>query len=114
MLDPLTGDDDTNLQRERPNNHHSLIGFALMPPNVPDQRPGATETRYETRASSPGSLHLVCWEERLSYSVAYGYGSLLILQTKNATMETAKQIMPKVSSRGYGKRCVNGMESVSG
>ena len=30
-------------------------------PNVPDQRPGATDLPLSTTALSPGSLHLACW-----------------------------------------------------
>src|SRR5664280_1523881 len=36
------------------------VRFMLMPPNVPDQRPGAKDVRYATEASSPGPLDLVC------------------------------------------------------
>ena len=38
------------------------------PPNAPDQRPGANGSRIETEASSPGSLHLVCWAFWLALS----------------------------------------------
>jgi len=34
---------------------------ALISFNVPDQRPGAADAEYETRASLPGSLDLICW-----------------------------------------------------
>lgn len=36
-----------------------------MPPNVPDQRPGAKDVMCETEAPSPGSLNLVCWANSL-------------------------------------------------
>jgi hypothetical protein len=35
-------------------------GRMVMPPNVPDQRPGAADPQLSTRASWPGSLHLAC------------------------------------------------------
>lgn len=37
------------------------INARMLLPNVPDQRPGAADAKHETRAPSPGSLHLVCW-----------------------------------------------------
>jgi len=40
--------------------------------------------------------------------------SFTIFHTKKERKETAKQIMPNVSSRGQGAKCVRPIESVSG
>ena len=40
--------------------------------------------------------------------------SLTIFQIKKERKETAKQIVPNVSSRGQGAKCVRPIESVSG
>ncbi len=41
-----------------------VIVMGALPPNAPGQRPCATDLRLPSRASSPGSLHLVCWALR--------------------------------------------------
>jgi hypothetical protein len=44
-----------------------------------------------------------------------GYTSFFVIfQKKNDTIEMAKHAAPKVSSRGYGKRCVKGNAKVMG
>src|SRR5881394_453329 len=48
------GDGDNNSKGQE-----NLVGW-LHRPNDPDQRSGATGVARETRASSPGSLHLAC------------------------------------------------------
>jgi hypothetical protein len=40
--------------------HEDETEFHTEQANDPDQRPGAADAEYETRASSPGSLHLAC------------------------------------------------------
>jgi len=37
--------------------------------NVADHRPGASDYRFETEASSPGSVHLLCWAFVVSCSL---------------------------------------------
>src|SRR6266542_5513435 len=49
------------IKRRRVGRTVFIVTKRFPSPNVPDQRPGATDLRLSTRAISPGSLHLVCW-----------------------------------------------------
>ncbi len=68
-------------------------------PNVPDQRLGAPDLRFSTRASSPGSLHLACWR------------FLILDQTAPIAQMTPKSIRAKHATHvtaeiGRSKKCL--------